>query len=117
MGSEVRPLFDDLRVKKLIVTYGKSNEIPHKVTALEAQLARKFLTIALEAQLADDWNHNYTMSGSFDLDDVPEDVTDSELEIIVQQIIADAFGIHSRHVEVAVNPTTGDVTYCRFFQK
>ena len=53
----------------------------------------------------------YIVSGTVDLDDLPDDVSDSQLEVIVLESIANALGVHTRNVNVAVDPTTGEVIY------
>lgn len=59
---------------------------------------------------ADDVTEEATY-GSIDVDDIPDNVSDSELEEILKQIIADALGVHSMHVDVDIDPETGEVTY------
>ena len=53
----------------------------------------------------------YTVTGSIDVDDIPEDVSESELEAVLEQSIADTLGVHSKDVTVTVDPSTGEVTY------
>ena len=73
----------------------------------------------LETQIANEYgvdiddvtiDTSYTVSGTIDID-IPEDVSDDELQVILQDSIADALGVHSSDVEVNVDPSTGDVTY------
>eukprot|EP00492_Amphilonche_elongata_P003680 TRINITY_DN4034_c0_g1_i1.p1 TRINITY_DN4034_c0_g1~~TRINITY_DN4034_c0_g1_i1.p1 ORF type:complete len:223 (+),score=43.83 TRINITY_DN4034_c0_g1_i1:559-1227(+) len=75
---------------------------------------------ALESQIASDYGVNpddvtvdatFTVSGSVDVDNIPADVTDSQLEEILEENIADTLGIHSSDVYVVVDPSSGDVTY------
>ena len=44
----------------------------------------------------------YTISGSMTVEDLPDDVSDSELVDILEQSIADALGVHSKDVEVKI---------------
>lgn len=52
----------------------------------------------------------YIVTGTIDID-VSEDVTDNELEQNLKNNIANALGVHLNHVQVNINPSTGDVTY------
>lgn len=76
--------------------------------------------VALETKLADDYGVNiedvtieaeYAVSGSIELQNIPDDIGISELEEIVHQSISDAIGVHSRNVEVTIDPSSGEVTY------
>lgn len=75
---------------------------------------------SLEEQLAIDYGVNlddviidatYTVSGSIDIDNIPTDVSNEELEEILEQSIADVLGVHSKNVDIIVDPTSGEVTY------
>ena len=77
-----------------------------EIAALEGTLANEYGVdmddVVIEA--------TYTVTGSVDFDDLPEDVSIAELEDILQENIADALGVHAKHVNVAVTPT-GEITY------
>ena len=53
----------------------------------------------------------YAVSGTMQLDTLPEGVTQEELETFLEQGIADSLGVHPRDVTVAVDPESGTVTY------
>ena len=74
----------------------------------------------LESQLAEGYGVNpddvvieatYTVAGSLQLDSLPDDLREDELEEALEQSIADALGVHSKDVDVNVDPETGEVTY------
>ena len=75
---------------------------------------------SLEEQIAIDYGVNvddvtvdtiYTVTGTLQVDDIPDDISEQELEEALQQSVADALGVHSRDVDVVVDPETGDITY------
>ena len=75
---------------------------------------------ALEEQIAHDYGVNvddvivdtiYTVTGTLQVEDIPDDLPESELEEALQQSVADALGVHSRDVDIVVDPETGDITY------
>jgi hypothetical protein len=54
---------------------------------------------------------DYIVSGLVDLDNLPDDVSDSEVEAIMQEIIANTLGVHSSDIIVAFDSSTGGLTY------
>ena len=53
----------------------------------------------------------YVVSGSMQLDSIPEDVTTEELESALEQSLADSLGLHPKDIDVSVDPVTGEVVY------
>ena len=78
-----------------------------EVAVLEAELAAEYGVDSNDVTV----EASYTVSGSIDVENIPDDVTDVQLEEILEQSIADALGVHSKDVDVTVDPTTGEVTY------
>lgn len=78
-----------------------------EVGALEAQLAEGYGVSVDDVTIAAE----YTISGMLDLENIPNDISSSELEEIVEQSIANALGVHPRNVETTANPTTSEVSY------
>lgn len=78
-----------------------------EVDNLESELANQYGVDIDEVTV----EVTYTVSGSIDVDNVPDDVTNEQLEDILEQNIADALGVHSKDVDVTVDPTSGEVTY------
>lgn len=52
----------------------------------------------------------FTTTGAIDID-VPDDITDNEVETILQNSIANSLGVHPSKVEVNLDPSTGDAIY------
>lgn len=76
-------------------------------------------TTGLESQLANEYgveiddismDTTYIVAGTIHID-LPDDVIDDELETILEDVIADALGLHSSIVEVNFDPSTREVTY------
>lgn len=91
------------------LTLTKSEDIlnANEIASLESELAENYGVdngdVTIDAE--------YTVSGSMILDNIPDEISDSELEQILRESIADALGVSSRHVEVSVDSTTGEVSY------
>ena len=58
-----------------------------------------------------DIEESYTFSGSLDIDELPSDLSEEELEELLEQSIADSVGLHVMNVDVNVDSETGEVTY------
>ena len=55
---------------------------------------------------------DYTVTGRLDLDDIPEDVTQEEVEEAVISSIAEELGVHPKDVEIiSIDMKTGEVIY------
>merc|ERR1712035_119088 len=55
---------------------------------------------------------DYIISGSLDLDNIPEDVTQEEVEEAVINSIAEELGVHPKDVEIiSIDMETGKVEY------
>ena len=78
-----------------------------EIEALEVAMAEEF-GVAIDDVTAD---VTYTISGSIVLEEVPHDVSESELEAILEGGIAEALGVHSGYVTVDVDTSTGEATY------
>ena len=78
-----------------------------EIEALEVAMAEEF-GVAIDDVTAD---VTYTISGSIVLEEVPHDVSESELEAILEGGIADALGVYSGYVTVDVDTSTGEATY------
>ena len=74
----------------------------------------------LQQDIADEYGVNvddvdvdvtYTVSGELQLNEVPQGVSEEELEAIIEQELADSLGLHPKDVEVDVNMETGEVSY------
>lgn len=75
---------------------------------------------SLTQELAEDYGVNsedvmiepkYVVSGSIEINDLPQDVSNEELQQTIEDSIAESLGIHSRNVEVTIDQNTGEVTY------
>ena len=58
-----------------------------------------------------DIEESYTFSGSLDIDELPEDLSEEELEELLEQSIADSIGLHVMNVDVTVDSESGEITY------
>lgn len=74
----------------------------------------------LEEQIANDYGVNvndvtvdtvYTITGTLQVEDISEDLSESELQEALQHSVASALDVHSRNVDIMLDPETGDITY------
>lgn len=91
------------------LTLATSNEILNstEVNQLESKLAEDYGVNVEDVTIEVD----YIVSGLVDFDDLPDDVSDSEVEAIMQEIIANTLGAHSSDIHVAFDSSTGELTY------
>lgn len=75
---------------------------------------------SLAQELAQDYGVNvedviieptYTVSGSIEVDDLPEDISEQELQNILEDSIAGALGVYSRNIEITIDDSLNEVTY------
>lgn len=75
---------------------------------------------ALEEQIAIDYGVNmddvtvdttYSVTGTIEVDDVPDDMSVAELQEVFKQSIADVLDVHTRDVEISIDSVTGEVMY------
>ena len=78
-----------------------------EITSLEVEIAEEYGVDADDVTV----DATFTVSGSITLDDVPDDVSETELESILETSIADTLGVHDKAVDVSMDSTTGEVVY------